>query len=162
MVTTTAMASLSLVVHHQQQPTKHNHLHEITLPFCLDIKNLFTNEMGSPKDSASDIKLADDAIVIFGFGVVCQSGYEMLQKAGANKKEDIVAYSLDSSRVATSTLSGASVVVGDGARYDVYKATEVTKPKVGSQPRHMDALKQLRAALPQNSCIYVQAANWRE
>lgn len=32
----------------------------------------------------------------------------------------------------------------------------------GSQPRRMDALKRLRAALPQDTCIYVRADNRRE
>jgi len=121
----------------------------------------------SEEDTASDIELADDAIVVCGFGVMGRSVYGMLRKAGANRKGDIVAFSLDPSRVAAGALSGASVVFGDGARYDLYKAAGVTKPKAvlvtyGSQPRRMDALKRLRAALPQDTCIYVRADNRRE
>eukprot|EP00957_Ditylum_brightwellii_P054474 4127226-Ditylum_brightwellii.AAC.1 len=74
-----------------------------------------------------------------------QSVYGMLQKAGANRKGDIDAFSLDPSRVAASALSSESVVFGYGAWYNLYKATGVTKLKAvlvsyGSQTRHMDAL----------------------
>eukprot|EP00957_Ditylum_brightwellii_P117714 8979406-Ditylum_brightwellii.AAC.1 len=42
------------------------------------------------EDSAPNIKLVDDAIVVCGFGVACQSVFGMLQKAGANRKGGIV------------------------------------------------------------------------
>lgn len=80
---------------------------------------------------------------------------------------NIVAFTLDPSRVTAGVLSGAPVVFGDGGRYDLYKAAGVKKPRAvlisyGSRTRRMDVLRRIRQTLPPETLIYARADNQLE
>lgn len=117
---------------------------------------------------ATGIDFKSDAIVICGFGKMGRSVYTMLREARRiDGLGDVVAFSLDPSRVTAGVITGAPVVYGDGARSDLLKAAGVTKPKAvlityASQTRRINALKRLRDTLPEGTIIYVRADNQRE
>lgn len=108
----------------------------------------------------TEIPFAEDATVICGFGGMGQAVYNMLNEMGG-VEGDIVAFTLDPSRVAAGILSGAPVVFGDGGRYELYKAAGVKAPKAvlityGSRARRMNVLVRIRQALPDTK-IFVRA-----
>jgi Kef-type K+ transport system membrane component KefB/Ca2+-binding EF-hand superfamily protein len=117
---------------------------------------------------ATGIDFKNDAIVICGFGKMGRSVYTMLREARRiDGLGDVVAFSLDPSRVTAGVITGAPVVYGDGARSDLLKAAGVTKPKAvlityASQTRRINALKRLRDTLPEGTIIYVRADSQRE
>jgi Kef-type K+ transport system membrane component KefB/Trk K+ transport system NAD-binding subunit len=102
----------------------------------------------------------EDATVICGFGKMGRAVYSMLQEMGGGQGE-IVAFTLDPSRVTAGVMSGAPVVFGDGGRYELYKAAGCKSPKAilityGSRARRMNVLVRIRQALP-NTKIYCRA-----
>ncbi len=112
-----------------------------------------------------EIPFAEDAIVICGFGAMGRAVYGMIQEMGG-VEGDIVAFSLDPSRVAAGVLSGAPVVFGDGGRYELFKAAGVKDPRAilityGSRARRLNVLTRLRQALP-NTKIYARADDLSE
>jgi len=105
---------------------------------------------------------SDSPVVICGFGKMGRSVYRMLETAGLVDSGGVVAFSLDSSRVAAAALSGAPVVFGDGARIDIFKAAGVRQPKAvvityGSAERRLNATLRLRSSLPADTPILVRA-----
>lgn len=112
-----------------------------------------------------DDSFSSNAIVICGFGKMGRGVYNML-KSASRIDEGIVAFSLDPSRVTAGALSGAPVIFGDGARYDLYKAAGVTTPRAvlityASQTRRINAVRRLRETLPEGTPIYAFAENER-
>jgi len=109
----------------------------------------------------------NDATVICGFGNMGRSVYGMLKEAGLDGEGDIVAFSLDPSRVTEGALSGAPVIFGDGGRYELFKAAGVTAPKAvlityASRSRRLNVLTRIRATLPKETMIYARADDQRE
>jgi Kef-type K+ transport system membrane component KefB/voltage-gated potassium channel Kch len=123
------------------------------------------------KDKAPDAEdvlddsFSENAVVICGFGKMGRGVYKMLQSAG-KIEGGIVAFSLDPSRVTAGALSGAPVIFGDGARYDLYKAAGANSPRAvlvtyASQSRRVNAVERLKASLPEGTPIYAFAENER-
>ena len=111
-------------------------------------------------NKSMEIPFAEDAIVICGFGAMGRDVYAMLREMGQDQGE-IVAFTLDPSRVTAGVTSGAPVVFGDGGRYELYKAAGCRSPKAvlityGSRARRMNVLVRIRQALPDTK-IYVRA-----
>lgn len=111
-------------------------------------------------NESMEIPFAEDAIVICGFGAMGRDVYAMLREMGQEQGE-IVAFTLDPSRVTAGMTSGAPVVFGDGGRYELYKAAGCRSPKAvlityGSRARRMNVLVRIRQALPDTK-IYVRA-----
>lgn len=122
------------------------------------------NSSGGEKTGASFI---NDATVICGFGNMGRSVYGMLKEAGLDGEGDIVAFSLDPSRVTEGALSGAPVIFGDGGRYELFKAAGVTSPKAvlityASRSRRLNVLTRIRNTLPKGTLIYARADDQRE
>ena len=116
-------------------------------------------------EAVLDDSFSSNAIVICGFGKMGRGVYNMLKSAG-KIDEGIVAFSLDPSRVTAGVLSGAPVIFGDGARYDLFKAAGATTPKAvlityASQARRINTVKRLRQTLPEGTPIYAFAENER-
>ena len=114
-------------------------------------------------EAVLDESFSSNAIVICGFGKMGRAVYNMLRSAG---KIDVVAFSLDPSRVTAGALSGAPVIFGDGARYDLFKAAGATTPRAvlityASQSRRINAVRRLRETLPKGTPIYAFAENER-
>jgi len=112
-----------------------------------------------------DFSFSSNAIVICGFGKMGRGVYKMLKSAG-NIDGGIVAFSLDPSRVTAGALSGAPVIFGDGARYDLHKAAGAKTPRAvlityASQARRANAVRRLRASLPDGTPIIAFAENSR-
>jgi len=115
---------------------------------------------GMVPQTAAD-SISENSIVICGFGTMGRTVYRMLQTSGAT---NVVAFSLDKSRVTAGVLSGASVIYGDGARIDIFKAAGIAKPKAvvityASESRRLDATCRLRETLPQGTPVYVRAGD---
>mmetsp|Transcript_45426 Transcript_45426/g.88749 ORF Transcript_45426/g.88749 Transcript_45426/m.88749 type:complete len:152 (+) Transcript_45426:339-794(+) len=93
--------------------------------------------------------------------------YRMLVQSGVSAYSGgVVAFSLDASRVAAGTLSGDSVVFGDGARTDIFRTAGVTAPRAvviayAFEARRLDATQRLRGALPPGTPILVRAGDDR-
>jgi Kef-type K+ transport system membrane component KefB/voltage-gated potassium channel Kch len=116
---------------------------------------------GAMVPQASADSISENSIAICGFGKMGRATYRMLQTSGAT---NVVAFSLDKSRVTAGVLSGASVIYGDGARIDIFKAAGIQSPKAvvityASEPRRLDATYRLRETLPQGTPIYVRAGD---
>jgi len=116
-------------------------------------------------EAVLDDSMSNDAIVVCGFGKMGRAVYEMLDSTG-DLKNDLVAFSLDPSRVTAGALSGAKVIFGDGARYDLFKAVGVKTPRAvlitfATQSRRVNAVKRLKQSLPESTPIYVFAENER-
>jgi Kef-type K+ transport system membrane component KefB/voltage-gated potassium channel Kch len=105
---------------------------------------------------------AEDAVMILGYGELGQFILEMLSASQAfgGRKGHVICFDLNPSRVTAGILSGDPVVYGDGGKFELLKAAGVTKPRAviitfASDTRRIDATMRLRAALPDNTPIYV-------
>ena len=109
--------------------------------------------------------ISKESIVICGFGKMGRGVYNTL-KVADSFDGDVLAFSLDPSRVTAGALAGAPVIFGDGARYDLFKAAGATTPRAvlityASQSRRVNAVRRLRGSLPVGTPIYVFAENCR-
>ena len=126
-----------------------------------DALNSLRPNIGKIVPQASADSISENSIVICGFGTMGRAVHTMLQTSGA---KNVVAFSLDKSRVTAGVLSGASVIYGDGARIDIFKAAGIQNPKAvvityASEPRRLDATCRLREMLPQGTPIFVRAGD---
>ena len=105
---------------------------------------------------------AEDALMILGYGELGQAILAMLSASPVfrGKRGNVICFDLNPSRVTSGVLSGDPVVYGDGVKFELLKAAGVMKPRavivtLASDTRRIDATMRLRAALPDNTPIYV-------